>query len=31
VLVNRTVVCLLWDKCVCKVGCRVLAVGQLCL
>ena len=29
--VNWTVVTLLWGRCVCKLDCDVLAVGQLCL
>ena len=29
--VNWTVVCLLWDRCVCKLDCGVLAVGQTCV
>ena len=28
--VNWTVVCLLWDRCVCELDCGVLAVGQIC-
>jgi len=31
VFVNWTVACLLWDRCVCKLDCDVLAVGQMCL
>jgi hypothetical protein len=31
VFVNLPVVCLLWDKHVCKLDCGVLAVGQMCL
>jgi hypothetical protein len=29
--VNWTIVYLLWDRCVCKLDCGVLAVGQMCL
>jgi hypothetical protein len=31
VFVNWNVVCLLWDRCVCKLECGVLAGGQMCL
>jgi len=31
VFVNWTVVCLLWDRFVCKLECGDLAMGQMCL
>jgi len=31
VFLNWTVMCLLWDRCVCELDCGLLAAGQMCL